>query len=203
MVPPSRQAIARSRRNQLPECGHAACASRPRCSSRALTKPSGTCVAATTMPPRARCAFTAPVSASWRRAVERGGRLIEQPHRTLREQQPRKTQPPLLAGGQVARRNVAQSGQAESLERRLARAAVAKEAAPEGSVLRNREARLDRIGMPDIVALLAQCLVRGAALHEDATRSGMQQTRNRAQKRRLAGSIGPHHEQCLPRCHAE
>ena len=97
-----------------------------------------------------------------RRRSSDDGRLVEQPDRPLRQQQPRKPQAAASVrptdsrpgmSRRAARPNVASAA-------RCVRAAAAEEAAPEGRVLLDGQARFHRVEMPDIVALLAQSALR-------------------------------------------
>ena len=93
--------------HEFDERVHAATALLPRCSSRALAKPSGTWVAATHQPPSRQMGACGRREHLLRRQVEGDGGLVEQPDRPLGQQQAGKTEPPLLPGREVRGRDVA------------------------------------------------------------------------------------------------
>src|SRR5262245_15631535 len=138
------------------------------------------------------------------RGVERGRRLVEQPERALGQEQAHQPRPPPLTGGQVAGGNVAQRRQAERLERRIeAVRGAPEEAAPKGGILSDREARLHRVGVPNIVALLSYAYIFGTAVEADLPGLMAQEAGQRTQKRGLAGAVRPGHEQRCARLHGQ
>ena len=72
------------------------------------SSPIGPCAAATIRPPPARWSRISSASRSCAVAVERRGRLVEQPDRPLDGEQPGDRQPPPLAGREVGGRQVGQ-----------------------------------------------------------------------------------------------
>jgi len=78
-----------------------------------------------------------------------------------------------------------------------------EEAAPEGGVLRHRQAGLHGVGVPNKVALLADARIRGTAVKADLPCLGRQEAGQRAQQRSLACPVRPRHQQRLPGRHGK
>ena len=121
-------------------------------------------------------------------AVERGRRLVEQPDRRRRREQPGQRQPPPLPGRQPAARPIGDRVEPEGGERRVDRrgAATPRSAGPEAQHLARAERRLDRVEMADIVQ------PRAVAAGSSATGAPPQSSRPAAggEQRRQAGAAG-------------
>ena len=150
--PPTR---TRERRSRMNSGGERRSRARPNAAPCAFSSPSGPWVAARIMPPPARCCRIRCGKHVLRRAVERRGRLVEQPDRPRHREQPRERQPPPLPGGEVGCRQIGHAveadrgqgaGGAASSPPRIAR--------PEVEVLGHRQRRLQGVLMAEVVGLL-------------------------------------------------
>ena len=176
-------------RAKAPAHAATACAA-PSRSSLARSSPSGAWVAATIRPPPARCSRMTSANSALRRDVERGGRLVEQPERAGRDEQPRERDAALLAGRQRAHRKIGDMGEAEPRQRRQpGRAAriAAQHARPEGEILACRKRALQRVGMAEVMRLLAEALLGIAAFERELSLAQAQEIR----RWRAAGSTCP------------
>ena len=105
-----------------------------------------------------------------RGGVERGRRFVEQPDRPRRDQEPGERDAALLAGGQRPRREIGDMGEAEPIERRDPRRAggiAAERVGPEGEIFAGGERALQRVGVAEIVRLLANSGLRRPALERE------------------------------------
>ena len=83
---------------------------------------------------------------------------------------------------------------------RALRAGIAAEhARPEAEVLARRQRGLQRVGMAEVVRLLAEARVGVAALQLDAARRERQKARDRAQQARFSGAVRPGDDERLAR----
>ena len=131
----------------------------------ARSSPIGPCAAATIMPPPARCAAHQIGQAVLRRHIERRGRLVEQPDRPRHREQPRDRQPPPLPGRQIGRRQIGQRREVDRLQRGVDRQLdAAEKARPELQVFGDRQRRLQRVLMAEIMRLLGDRGLRLAAV---------------------------------------
>ncbi len=138
-----------------------------------------------------------------RSGIERGGRLVEQPERTIDRKEPRQRGAALLSRGQIGGRQIGDSRKSEPRQGRLdfscriARSrAVRQKRRPKFEIFSDGEARLQRIGMADIMAELGEtetCLGRDRDL---SPRQG-QKAGDGAQQARFAGAIRPRHHERL------
>ena len=110
-----------------------------------------------------------------RGGVERAGRFVEQPERAICDKKPRQRDAPLLPRRERADGKVGDMGEADALERggdahRLAAgaASAAQHRRPEGEIFARRQRALQRIGMAEIMRLLADALLVVAAFAEPA-----------------------------------
>ena len=101
------------------------------------------------------------------RRIQCRGRLVEQPERARGGHQARQRQAPPLPGREVRRRQVAQRLQADGREAPVLRGGIGmppKIPGPEGEVLGDRQGRLERVEMAEIVGLLCDRALSCAAL---------------------------------------
>src|SRR3569833_4304652 len=90
------------------------------------------------------------------RSIERGGRLIQQPERPRRCEQPCQRQAAALTGRESGRRQLAGVAESDGGEAIAARAPrhAAEEVGPERKVLSHAERRLERVAVAEIMRLL-------------------------------------------------
>ena len=122
--------------------------------------------------------------------VERVRRLVEEPQRPRRGDEPAERETPALAGGEVGGRQIGERPQPETFERaikRRARGSGDKHGLPEGEVLGDGERRLQGVERPDVMRVLDDVGCRGHAL--DGAGHGAEQACHRAEQRRLAGAV--------------
>src|SRR5262249_6602120 len=126
----------------------------------AFCSPSGWWVAASTMPPASRCAVIKSAKSRSAAASSAAVGSVENPDRPMGNQRLGEGEAPLLAGGEIAERQVRDARKANGLGRLLDRktdaaVGVAQEIFPEGQVFCNREFIFHRIPMAKVVACLA------------------------------------------------
>ena len=109
--------------------------------------------------------------------VERGERFVEQPQRPRRDQEPRKRQPPLLAGREHAGRQVGQAIESERGERRYSVGPSTEQRTHEIEILFGRERGLYAVEMADEM----DRRLRRLPLQSDAAIGGPQQSGNQSQ----------------------
>jgi hypothetical protein len=135
----------------------------------------------------------------FRRRIETGGRLVEQPDRTAVEQQFGDRDTAALAGRQVGKRQVAGVLQPDGRQRLVdLEFRPAGESLPEGQVLMHRQRRLHGVHRPEIMGSCGDG--RPAAvivLDRRASGAGAQQAGHGADQRRLAGAVRPGDDQPL------
>ena len=153
--PPMRRATRRSRRNRASSGELTAFA--PSASSRASSRPSGSWVAATIMPPSARCSVISRASRSREARVERAGRLVEQPQRPEGDQQARERDAALLARRRAWRLASARDGRARPAPAPRAGSRLRRSGSPPRNCAQNSEIfargerRLQPVGMGEIM----------------------------------------------------
>ena len=119
------------------------------------SSPIGPWVAATISPPPARCCRIRPARRVLGLAVERRGRLVEQPDRPLHGHQARDREPPPLPGRQIGGRQVGQRHPGPTAASAAISALGAAEIArPEAEVFGDRQRRLQRVLVAEVVGLL-------------------------------------------------
>ena len=129
------------------------------------------------------------------RGVEVGDRLVEDPERRVRQQQPGQRQAALLAGRQRARRQVAARQDADAVERGvdvLVRQRLAQ-AGEELEVLARRQVALQGIEVAEVAELDVEFVAarRASDLPRQSDRAGFggQQAADHPQQRRLADAV--------------
>ena len=108
-----------------------------------------------------------------RGGVERRRRLVEQPQRPMGDEEAGERDAPLLPGRERARGKVDHMGEADPGERRaagFARRIAAERARPEGEVLAGGQRPFQRVGVAEIMRLLADRALGIAALEGEAAR---------------------------------
>ena len=132
--------------------------------------------------------------------VERSGRLVEQPDRPRRNQQARQCDAALLPGRQCVDREIGDMGETELVERRHpggARKIAAERVSPESEVLASSQRPLQRVGMAEVMRLLADAGLRRAALKRNRSFGERQETGDRPQQARLARAVRADQQQRL------
>src|SRR5262249_36586033 len=136
---------------------------------------------------------------SRRGLIEPGRRLVEEPERCRRGKQPGQRQALLLAGGQEAAGKSGERGEAEAVECRVRRTAVAAaESAPEERRFVHRQNRLPRILVPDEMqpgTVRRRVLGDGDAVPFEPAALRRQQPGHEAEKTRLAAAVGADEEE--------
>jgi len=139
-----------------------------------------------------------------RRRVEGRGRFIEQPDRPLDRDQPRKREAAPLSGGEIDRRQLGESVEADGGEGDVALSrAAAEKTCPEIEVFPHRERRLQCVLMAEIVGLLADRQLQITAVEFEPSLLRSHQARHQAKQGGLAHPIGAGHQQCLARANGK
>ena len=193
-------ASRRSRTNSAASGAHAA-PPEPQLPAR-RSSPIGPWVAATIRPPPARCARISPASRSWAaRSSAEVGSSSSQIGRCDR-QQPCEREPPPLPGGEIGGRQVGQRRRARPRRAPFARSACSRRrrdsAAQNCEVFRDRQGRLQRVLVAEIVGLLGEGQLRVAAGRAPAAPpADPDQAGDHAQQRGFAGAVAAGDQQRL------
>ena len=139
-----------------------------------------------------------------RRRIERRRRLVEQPDRPRHRDQPGDRQPPPLSGRQISGRQVGERRQGRprpAPARRRCRAA--EKLGPELQVFADRQRRLQRVLVAEVVRLLADRARPGRRRRAPAARGDAHQPGDHAQQGGFAGAVAAGDHQRLARRQAE
>jgi hypothetical protein len=99
------------------------------------------------------------------RRVERRGRLVEEPDRAAGDQEPGEGEPAALARRQIGGRQRGEPDEPDPFERRTdVEIGDPRESTPEAEVLLDRELRLQRVHMTEIMTLLRDRQLRIATV---------------------------------------
>ena len=143
-------------------------------------------VATIAMPPPARCVADQPAERRLGGGVERGRRLVEEPERPRREEEPRDRRP--AASGRRRGRRPAGRRDGRGRPRRAPRrpAAAAPQPPPEAEILAHGQRRLQRVEMAEIVDRAPRCRRRRPARARRVPAAGREQPGDEAEQRRFA-----------------
>src|SRR5262245_2766299 len=135
--------------------------------------------------------------------VEGGGRLVEEPDRPRRDQEPSEADAPPLPGRQVGDRNLRQSADAERFQRRIwLKPREPQHRLGESKVLRGRERGLEAVAVADDVHGFRGLSLR-IAVEADAPGLGPEQPCQDGEQARLAGAVAAPHHKRLAGCEPE
>ena len=115
-----------------------------------------------------------------RGGVEGGGRLVEQPQRPMGHEKPCERDAPLLPGRERARGKIDHMREADPGERRtagLAARIAAERARPEGEVLARGQRPFQRVGVAEVMRLLADAALCRPPVEGEAARTETAESR--------------------------